>query len=593
MAMSGYIKAKINEIINKSSIDNLDFSSFYMGKRNLYTYDELVDYLIELSINKMETNGSIKKIAVIIKAINLTIDEYVCLYKTIDSVAHKKLVTFKNKVNEYISLSDKQDDVINFELNYLNDLLSHVESNENLNDEKIIDNLKQRYEEKKLQLNELKIKNDNLKKELRKVKKEYREYKCDCLQDDKVSDTILSLHQDLKRMNLENENYKVEIDSLNNELKMKEKENFNLNSLNQNQLKKLENERLKLKQVKDELKKIQQKANILDQEYSKKKLADIIDESILVLLLERASTINNLKGELEYTVGNVGVDTIYSSLLRLKSKYSIIEKFDDNLDIIYELSSPSYDTNLTINFDVSSFLDVIVISDLHMWNFQNEEINRVNLIYDYAEKNNIKIIINLGDLFDFRSFTDKDKYDNFKINNEVINKAIQYFPKSNIKHLLLGGNHDKLILGVDGIDILTKERQDFINLGYDHAKIGLGNDNIYLHHIASKFNTSIANDNYSKNFLLSALKKYHQKMGLYDSYLDLLGHVHKSSISITDGYAIVPSLNVDRFCNGAWRLKIYFDQNKNINNIVFIPLIVNTHVNSNTEIIYKKIKKGL
>lgn len=370
----------------------------------------------------------------------------------------------------------------------------------------------------------------------------------------------------------------------------------NINLLNQKRTdsQTIDSQAKKISKIKDQLKEYRNQIEYLNSTNNQKDRELKIDEAIIMLILDNDNTIVEFKQSLKSIIGEVSEDEIYSSLKRLQSRYSFSTSMDTNFNPIYKLAKPEYTTNVSMDFDVNGAIDMIAISDLHMSDFSKEEVKTINYIYDYAAKNNIKTIINLGDLFDFKSFTDSDRYNDFRKNNDMIEAAIKSMPyDKNIHHLLMGGNHDKLILGVDSIKALCEERNDFINLGYDHAKLQFGNDSIYLHHINSKFQESLQNESYANQGLVDSLKHYYDQVGISrdKSHLDLLGHIHKSSISVSDGYALIPSLNKDRFCNGAWHLKIYFDKMKNISNIVFIPLIFNPKVQINTEIVYKKIKK--
>ena len=75
-----------------------------------------------------------------------------------------------------------------------------------------------------------------------------------------------------------------------------------------------------------------------------------------------------------------------------------------------------------------------------------------------------------------------------------------------------------------------------------------------------------------------------------NTYIDMFGHFHKSSLDNNNGVCCVPSLLKDRYQDGAWHGTIYFDSTGRISEILFKPLIFsNDKLISTTEIEYKKL----
>ena len=75
------------------------------------------------------------------------------------------------------------------------------------------------------------------------------------------------------------------------------------------------------------------------------------------------------------------------------------------------------------------------------------------------------------------------------------------------------------------------------------------------------------------------------------AYIDLFGHFHASRLDMLNQYCSVPSLFKDRESNGAWHMKIYFDDKNNIKHMVFIPLMVNDKITKASEVGYQRVLK--
>ena len=610
MALSAYIKTQINGVLTKRSIEDIYLDDFYIQSKESYTYSELINYLIEIYDRKIIQQRSNKMLSKVLRSINLIVKDGLDLIMPIS--LYFSLIKLRYKYAKYLKDNDlKIDDNVISGLDELDKLLSkanfEVESENNISENNIDDimdlqnkitHLEDELNLKKIQIIEKDNKYAQIKKELKDLKAKLRTLKKENgsnikLVQEKV-DIINTLNQKVEALELQVSEQIKQAEEKDNQISNIKNQNVSLSNQNTNYSKTIDSQAHKLSKLKKELKECRNQIEQLNTTNNQEIQNEKIDEAILMLILENDSTIDEFKQSLKSIIGDVSVDEIYASINRLKLRYSFSNGMDINLNPVYKLSSPNYSTNISINFEVDNFIDIIAISDLHMSKFSQEEVKNINYIYEYAVKNGIKTIINLGDLFDFKSFTSSSRYNDFKKNNDMIDSAIKFMPyDKSIHHLIMGGNHDKLILGVDAIKTLCDERKDFIDLGYDHARLILGNDAIYLHHIDTKFDETIQKDCYTNKNLLVALRRYYEKINQSrnKSYLDLLGHVHKSSLSLSDGYAVIPSLNIDRFCNGAWHLKIYFDKDKNISNIIFIPLVFNSKVQANTEIVYKKMKK--
>ena len=327
---------------------------------------------------------------------------------------------------------------------------------------------------------------------------------------------------------------------------------------------------------------------------------DLIDNKILNLISVNDYTIKELISYLKKTHKNINKEMINESFNRLKKDYSILEKKLKDYEISYILG---FNEDNSFKIDTKeNYYEIIAISDLHITD--NKSIENLNYIYDYALKNNVRTIFNLGDIFDpdisFPHFMNEDdqKIKRLEIFNSLIEYSIKNIPKdSSITNLIIGGNHDKIFYksGIDSIKRLTDYRKDYINLGYDHSVIKIKNDKLGLHH----FDRRISSTNFIDKFntkeaeLVGLLNSYYLNNDLNrkDITLDFLGHYHVSKLSENNSYIAVPSLNRDHIQNGAWRIKFFFDSNGKITNIVSIPLIVDKKVYESSSITFEKTKK--
>ncbi len=477
-------------------------------------------------------------------------------------------------------------------LDKITDLLKEVEINLNSQANSKIDNKK---------ILSLEQDNENLNKDLIKKKEQVKSLK------NKIKDLqteIISLKQQLKNLPSAEEvdNLNKKITELNNiivdnkeQIEDLLKENTSYKSLNNKQkavfketLDKisLQNKQLKA-QIAEYIDKINKYDNAINENIYNKNIEDVI----ISYMFENDFTVSELTNCLKGNF-NVNKRNIKEAITKLSNRYSFGQIGLRDNEKVYKLGLPE-NNDFTIE-NSSSTLDVILISDLHIGSNDNSELDNLEKIYNYAIKNNIKIIINLGDLMDVHIFNEENDLKQLRLYDNLLNDLIKNLPNDpNVVNLILGGNHDKTLLelGLDPIKILCNQRSDYINLGYDHKKVKIGSGTLFLHHFFKKFSNNFIKKygNYD-NEIISLINKYYQKQNLNrdNVYIDIFGHYHISKLSLTDSYITVPSLNKDIYQNGAWRLKIYFN-NHNISDIILVPLLVNDKLLESTEINYKKI----
>ena len=504
----------------------------------------------------------------------------------IDKESYDKILKFKKLYEENIESIDTNDiNVIN-NIHKIFKKVNLLEMKEEDIIEEKIDNIKSETSNE-----EKAILKDNLKEAKRKIKE--------------LNKTIKDLKLELEKCVDEEtiNSYKKEIINLNNKIKDLNETISNLSSKNQS----IEsiNENLK-KQITDitnsltnrnqalenEISTYKEKANKYDKEKIQKEYEKELDNLILTYIADEDLTIEELLVGLKFKFPNVSKNNILESLKRLQSTYILTKDNILNNEFTYKLGKKR-NKFYTVKNDTDT-LDMIIISDLHIDNSIDLRLNNLNYIYDYAAKNNIKTIVNLGDTIDGRIYNDKSTLENLKYYDELVNKTIEKLPKDeNIINLLLGGNHDRslLDLGIDVTDRIDKNRLDYINLGNDHAMLKFNDTNVGLHHFNRRYDDNFINITNPNDFeLFKTLNDYYTYRGIdkKNTFIDLLGHFHVSKISIPNNYITIPSLNFDHIQNGAYRIKLFFDSKGNIKNSILIPLIVDNKVIESTSITYKK-----
>lgn len=160
--------------------------------------------------------------------------------------------------------------------------------------------------------------------------------------------------------------------------------------------------------------------------------------------------------------------------------YDIREKYDYLGNIIYYLGNPLIEDKIVID-NKGNNLRALIISDMHIGQ-NNDGMENLYKVIEYAKANDIHIIFNLGDLFEGVGF---NKYDDSLTMEEQIDRFFKLYPyNSNILHFNLLGNHDLSIPKNCGLDIGKKivSRPDIINLGYGSGIVQIGEDFIGFKH---------------------------------------------------------------------------------------------------------------
>ncbi len=621
MGLTTTQKTHISKMIRSHSIDNIYHSDFVdiIGKRNINDLD-IINYLCDYIINILDSSKetSINLLDKHLNIINLYINSW--YPDIVDFTIVEKLNYIKNNYKIYCSnlkidenshileSIKKFDETINkFEHTNQNEELAKL--NETINAlKKELNNYKEKIKNYEKNQSEFDQKQSNLQNLFDKKTKKSEEQKKEITTlSNKIKEleTLLNEKEQLisdlntKLRVLPKKEYEKKISKLEEEKNKQKQEIENLNILinnlnkeNKNQIKTIKNYENLIEKKSSYIEAYElEKRNKLEKINREKAIQDFVLEG----LLENNLTINELIALSKDKNLNIELEELREILKKLKTKFTITNPNISYIEQKYSICTPKLQTNKSIFIEASEnqYMDLLVVSDFHIEKYTNLLRKKYERIYDYCAENNINYILNLGDLFD-NKYHEKT-LDNLKINLTSYDNFIKFFPKdSNIKHIILGGNHDIGIssFGIDPIDYISDNRSDIINLGYECATIAFDNDNLMLHHIDKRFEMPYNKENIISQDINAELENIYRKLAKNrdETYIDLLGHCHYSRLDPINSYCIVPSYTSDHNHEGAWHLRIYFNKDKQIEYIIFIPLILKNKLKPISEILYKKKK---
>lgn len=242
-----------------------------------------------------------------------------------------------------------------------------------------------------------------------------------------------------------------------------------------------------------------------------------------VNLLNKGKSLHDIKHIL-----GISYDKMLDILKRLKTDvllFSSLYNYDSNIEFtnFYSL----FDNNNTyVNKELlDNKIRLMLISDLHLGNV-NDSIIATDLMYDYCIKNNINIVLNLGDFFEGAY---KNKVNKFEKFDKQIEYALNKYPyDKNIYNFLVLGNHDVSLILDEKIDlkkIINEKRKDIIVTGIGRSNLFLNNFHFRMDHEVSRIKV----DPVSK----------------FENGIILKGHSHKYKVIVSDQSMViyVPSLS--------------------------------------------------
>lgn len=291
----------------------------------------------------------------------------------------------------------------------------------------------------------------------------------------------------------------------------------------------------------------------------------------LLRLINQNKSLNEIARTL-----NLSNKQIFQRLNQLKANgYSFTRSYYYNGNIYYKLIKDLVEHNNStkiITLPEKNSLKIMLISDTHLGSVK-ENIEALNLIYDYCIQQNINIIINGGDLIN-GSFGSKNKYNTFE---KQIEHLLHDYPfDKNILNFTCLGNHDIDSLRKEGINIasiIQNNRHDLVIIGYNEGVINIKNEYICVRH-------PVPGLKHSPN----------------DPPLLLKGHSHKTKIEKNTTCTInIPSLSnifidEDNILPGAIEMTIIFDKGY-YDSIILNHLLINDKIHKVNETILDLHKK--
>lgn len=207
------------------------------------------------------------------------------------------------------------------------------------------------------------------------------------------------------------------------------------------------------------------------------------DSKILELLKKRRTLL-----ELE-TLSKRYPSQVAQSISNLKNKGYMIEKILESGGLKYTLVKQnnhlSNKQEATI-IKIKKEFKILVISDTHIGGIE-EEPNKWNAAYDYAEAKKIPYVLHLGDIVEGCKWA-KQKNNHLKTVQEQIDYLTSIYPKrKNVTTLLILGNHDRhsheqsVNIGVP----IERRRLDIVVLGDNTALLRIKNLKILLNHCST------------------------------------------------------------------------------------------------------------
>ena len=175
---------------------------------------------------------------------------------------------------------------------------------------------------------------------------------------------------------------------------------------------------------------------------------------------------NNEKrvGELIRNLQNMGV--------------SINKKYDIEGNIYYKLNYNEEIKDICID-GIDDYFRFLIISDLHIGS-NMDGIKYMDMVYEYAIKNDIHHIFILGDLFE--GAKENSKYSLVEKQTKIFFDKYPF--NSNIINYVLFGNHDYSFLYYLSVDVskIINSRPDMIYLGTGLGKIKICDDYLAFQH---------------------------------------------------------------------------------------------------------------
>ncbi len=614
MELGTISKKKILDLFKGTAIYRIKYNDFYniiKTSRTKICNNDILNYLSEKAIFELEKEEKLSsnKFSKIIYSITLIIRYEKEVNTQIDRMIIKKVNQILLKYKEYLkskNIEIESDELINQLEVLIKDDLEVLNEEEKASSVEIKQLTEELEDTKKLiidyekKISDISKKHYELEKALKKSK----------ITSEQLENSRKNLQTNIRELNQEIREYQNQIQKLLKDIKENKVTIASLNELN-NSLKK------EMKNMSDKNEALMQKVADLLIKLSKYEAMEFaqnktqrIKDIILTELYQKPNSIENLTNILNQQGYSVTSQIVYEHLNALKMRVGIKGPILETIPPIYKIDTEPLTISNPFYLPIPSMekeMDILLIADLHK-NFHQDLLVPIDIAYNYSSANNIRYIFNLGDIFN-TSLLYNDKNNTGLEVLKMVEQWIQEFSdcvpqNAGIYLLNIGGNHDRKFLevGIDPLNRLQQHRPDFINLGYTHVNVVLGNqlkkDNcLAFHHPRQRLEENIGENLKQKSAVRNYLSNYYScyKKSLISRdmiYCDFLAHIHRSKLDLLNSYCQVPSYTRDRLSNGAWHLKIYLDSEKNIECIIFISLaIINNKLKPVLEIPYQKTKK--
>lgn len=576
MAMTPLDKMRLMGVIKKNRVGTYD--DLYIDTRSKLNIYDYLNATIDLTLKFINENQNESVILNAISAIEVTLMQMYTFGKDIKEENYQRILKVKELASNYNNeeIKEKLTNLVKIYQssirNFNDTITSEIEVDQVIEKLALEPNEKQEtydgnVEKDATEMQELKVLIETLQNHVIALEK-------DIERKDKIAkenkEDLEKKNQELFQMRNKVKELTKELKKLNNRYNkletqyQKAKEDAEASSL---KIASLESENHELGIENQELKRYYSEQQYAS--FAAKRNEDIVN-AVLKVIANKHSTLFEISQELRENGLKATLNEINSAIKELRTKYEIDDSFLVNFDKSYFIKAKKPVSNKIFKMNITrKSYQFIVISDLHMLKLNNYITDVFQRVYDYMYNNSIDTIVNLGDFLDHGYLSGATRDNCMRYNDQIINSIISSFPyEKGIKHLIMGGNHEELILryGIDPFEILESNRQDFFSLGHNSAFLQFNDNYIGLFH--PKFRLK------SKRDITSATHKLEQfvnskcasaNININDLFMSLFGHFHIGNV-YPDNIITSPSLTDDRQCNGAWRIKVYFDSFGNIEN---------------------------
>ncbi len=257
--------------------------------------------------------------------------------------------------------------------------------------------------------------------------------------------------------------------------------------------------------------------------------------------------------EMASTLGIHDLD-LYQHINKLENcGYALSKNFYSDGYFKYTFKGADNSNDETINIITRPDEDevrILCLSDLH-YTSQFENRNMIHRAYDYARRNNIKIIFLCGDIL---QGTFGYGENSFKSGIDQINEFLNDFPFDNdVLIIAVGGDHDESLYHkeyINPIDVITKTRHNIIIPNYKYVSLKIKDLNIVLKHVQSE-----SREAGYQTVKVKAPENYDMIINGHYHHYEFVDYISKIILTLPT------SSNIHSSMNGFVDLKLYSSDN--------------------------------